>query len=47
VLFVSGYADVIAAEGELEAGIDFLQKPYTSEALMYRVRAMLDRERGR
>ncbi len=43
VLFVSGYAaDDIARHGVLEAGIEFLQKPYTSEILMRRVRKMLD-----
>jgi CheY-like chemotaxis protein len=42
VLYVSGYAEVIADQGELEEGIEFLQKPYTSEALIRRVRTMLD-----
>jgi PAS domain S-box-containing protein len=42
-LFVSGYtSDIIASEGVLEAGVEFLQKPFTIPALARRVRDMLD-----
>jgi two-component system cell cycle sensor histidine kinase/response regulator CckA len=43
VLFVSGYTDhAIVAQGILEPGIEFLQKPFTPEALSRRVREVLD-----
>jgi PAS domain S-box-containing protein len=43
VLFSSGYpADAIAAQGFLEEGINFIQKPYTPSALAARVRQVLD-----
>jgi PAS domain S-box-containing protein len=43
-LFISGYtADVIAHQGVLEAGVEFLQKPFTLESLAWRVREVLDR----
>ncbi len=42
-LFMSGYtANVIAHQGILDEGIDFLQKPVTMAALSVKVRAMLD-----
>ena len=42
-LFTSGYtADVIASHGMLDAGVAFLPKPYTREALAHTVRAVLD-----
>ncbi len=44
VLFVSGYTDdTIAHQGELDPGVEFLQKPYTADALNRRVREVLDR----
>ncbi len=44
VLFASGYTeDVIGHHGVLEAGADFLPKPYSTAALARRVRAALDR----
>jgi CheY-like chemotaxis protein len=44
VLFVSGYAQsAIVREGVLEAGVDFLPKPFTPVTLRARVREILDR----
>jgi two-component system cell cycle sensor histidine kinase/response regulator CckA len=44
VLFVSGYTDdTIAHQGELDPGVEFLQKPFTADALNRRVREVLDR----
>jgi CheY-like chemotaxis protein len=44
VLFTSGYTqDVIAHRGILEAGIDYLAKPFSPDDLARRVRAILDR----
>jgi two-component system cell cycle sensor histidine kinase/response regulator CckA len=44
VLFMSGYTDnVIARDGVLEAGVSFLQKPFTPRALTQKVREVLDR----
>jgi PAS domain S-box-containing protein len=43
-LFSSGYSEnIITRHGSLEAGIDFLSKPYTMDALARRVREILDR----
>ena len=44
VLFMSGYtANVIAQHGVSDEGRDFLEKPFTGHALLYRVRDLLDR----
>jgi len=44
VLFMSGYTDnVIAHGGVLEAGVAFLQKPFTPRALTNKVRELLDK----
>jgi DNA-binding NtrC family response regulator len=44
-LFISGYtADVIAHHGILDPGINFIQKPFSSEALAIKVRDVLDSE---
>ena len=44
VLFMSGYTDnVIAQGGVLEAGVAFLQKPFTPRVLRQKVREALDR----
>ncbi len=44
VLYVSGYTgDTILEQGQLEPGIEFLQKPYTADALKRRVREVLER----
>jgi two-component system cell cycle sensor histidine kinase/response regulator CckA len=43
VLYVSGYTDdTIAHQGQLAPGIEFLQKPFTAEALYRRVRSVID-----
>ena len=44
VMFMSGYTDsIIASGGVLEAGVTFLQKPFTPRALAQKVREVLDR----
>jgi PAS domain S-box-containing protein len=44
VLFMSGYTNnVIAEDGTLEEGISFLQKPFTPQVLVEKVREALDR----
>ena len=42
-LFVSGYTqDFIVQRGVLDAGLEFLPKPFTPSTLLARVRTMLD-----
>ena len=44
VLYLSGYTDdTIMRRGQLAPGVEFLQKPFTAEALKKRVRQILDR----
>ncbi len=43
VLFMSGYPDeAVARHGMVDAGANYLQKPFTAEALLRRVRDILD-----
>ena len=46
VLFTSGYSDASAeAHGAIEAGTDFIQKPFSVGGLAAKIREVLDRER--
>lgn len=46
VLFISGYdADIIHKKGILDTGINFLSKPVSPDELLYKVRAVFDRDR--
>ena len=45
-VFMSGYtADVIAHQGVLDEGVDFIQKPFSAANLAAKVREVLDRRR--
>ena len=47
-LFVSGYtANVIAHHGVLDAGIEFLEKPFTGNRLLARIREVLDKAQSK
>lgn len=45
ILYMSGYtSDIIARHGVLEEGLHFIQKPFTSSALIARVKEMLNQD---
>jgi two-component system, cell cycle sensor histidine kinase and response regulator CckA len=47
VLFISGYTDeMVARKGVLDADVHFLQKPFTFDGLLQKVRNVLDADRG-
>ena len=46
VLFISGYTDnSIVRQGILEEGLRFLQKPFTPQRILEKVRQVLDEEK--
>jgi PAS domain S-box-containing protein len=42
VLFMSGYSEAVVRDGALEEGIEFIQKPFTPDALLRKLREVLD-----
>ncbi len=45
VLFTSGFSDAAERHGAIEAGTDFIQKPFSVGGLAAKIREVLDRER--
>ena len=45
VLFMTGYAESATAEGFLQTDMAMITKPFTTEGLLTKVRAMIDRSR--
>ena len=47
VLYMSGYTDdAIVRQGVLEAGVAFIQKPFTPDGLLRRIRDVLNTQRS-
>jgi len=45
ILYMSGYTDnAIIRHGVLEKGVNYIQKPFTMEALARKVREVLDKD---
>ncbi|MDQ3743901.1 MAG: PAS domain S-box protein [Acidobacteriota bacterium] len=42
VLFMSGYAETVVHDGIVEEGLNFIQKPFTPAALLWKLREVLD-----
>lgn len=46
VLFMSGYAERVVHDGVVEEGLNFIQKPFTPAALLWKLREVLDAPRA-
>jgi two-component system cell cycle sensor histidine kinase/response regulator CckA len=48
VLYMSGYTDdAIVRQGVIDPGTNFIEKPFTAQGLIWKVREMLDKESRR